>query len=194
MNPITVLLADDHALIRESVRALLKGEDGIKVIGEAENGLQAVEAVGRLRPDVVIMDISMPQLNGMEAARQILQAAPGTKVIMLSAHHEDAFVALVMAIGTSGYLNKYTSVYDLPAAIREVHQGGSFFHNPKTTLPPDAHDRGASHSAGLRRHGEPEPADLSPRAASQPVGRETGQAGSAAVTSERCEGSRLKNE
>lgn len=130
MNTITVLLADDHAVMREGVLALLKAEDDISVIGEAENGLQAVEAASRLRPDVVVMDISMPELNGMEAARQILEAAPDTKVIMLSAHHEEVFGALVMAIGTSGYLNKYTSVYDLPAAIREVNQGRSFFHGP----------------------------------------------------------------
>ncbi|MDP1586455.1 MAG: response regulator transcription factor, partial [Prosthecobacter sp.] len=136
MNTITVLLVDDHAIIREGVLALLKLEDGIEVVGEVENGCQAVAAVGELCPDVVVMDITMPELNGMEAARQILQAAPNTKVIILSAHHEDAFVALVMAIGTSGYLNKQTAFHELPAAIREVHQGRPFYRSPALPCAP----------------------------------------------------------
>lgn len=140
MNTITVLLVDDHAIIREGLLALLKLEDGIKVVGEAENGCQAVAAAVKLCPDVVVMDITMPQLNGMEAARQILQAAPRTKVIILSAHHEDAFAALVKAIGASGYLNKQTSVHELPAAIREAHQGRPFYLSPGIAMCPWEHD------------------------------------------------------
>ena len=127
MNSITVLLAEDHQIVREGLRAMLNMEDDIKMVGEAENGRQAVELVTKVRPDVVVMDIAMPLLNGMEATRQILQAFPGTKVLVLSAHSDDAYVAMVMAIGASGYLIKQTAAHVLPEAIRAVHQGKTYF-------------------------------------------------------------------
>lgn len=102
MKPITVLLAEDHLIVREGLCALLKNEEDIMVVGEASNGRQAVSLATRLQPDVVVMDIAMPQLNGMEATRQILQAHPETKVLILSAHSDDAYVALVSAIGAKG--------------------------------------------------------------------------------------------
>lgn len=123
MNTITVLLAEDHAIVRESLRAFLNREDGIDVIGEAENGRQAVELARELRPDVVVMDIGMPILNGMEATRQMRQTSPGTKVLVLSAHSDDCYVRQVMTFGAAGYLNKLTALEKLPAAIREVHRG-----------------------------------------------------------------------
>lgn len=146
MPHITVLLVEDHTIVRDGLRALLKLEPDLEVIGEAGNGRQAVEMVQTLRPDVVVMDIAMPQLNGMEATRQILQAAPGTKVLILSAHNDDAYVSLVMAIGASGYLIKQTASSVLPASIRKVHAGQTCFsptiskrlhHHAKK-----AHDRG----------------------------------------------------
>lgn len=127
MKPITVLLAEDHMIVREGLRALLKLETDIEVIGEAENGRQAVELARKLCLDLVVMDIAMPSLNGMEATRQILQAQPGIKVLILSAHSDDAYVALVMAIGASGYLIKQTAAHILPRAIREIHRGSTFF-------------------------------------------------------------------
>ncbi|MHB1081307.1 MAG: response regulator [Prosthecobacter sp.] len=127
MNSINVLLAEDHQIVREGLRAMLNLEPDIKVIGEAENGRQAVELVSKVRPDVVVMDIAMPLLNGMEATRQILQAFPGTKILILSAHSDDAYVAMVMAIGASGYLIKQTAAHVLPEAIRAVHQGKTYF-------------------------------------------------------------------
>lgn len=127
MSPITVLLAEDHQIVREGLRAMLKLEPDIEVVGEAENGRQAVELVTKLRPAVVVMDIAMPLLNGMEATRQILQAFPDTKVLILSAHSDDAYVALVMAIGASGYLIKQTAAHVLPEAIRALHRGKTFF-------------------------------------------------------------------
>jgi len=120
MNPITVLLAEDHLIVREGLRALLNLETDIEVIGEAENGRRAVELVAQLRPQVVVMDIAMPLLNGMEAARQILQSFPDTKILMLSAHSDDAHVAKVMAMGAAGYLIKQTAAYTLPEAIRRA--------------------------------------------------------------------------
>jgi DNA-binding NarL/FixJ family response regulator len=149
MNTITVLLAEDHLIVREGLRALLKLEEGIEVIGEAENGRQAVELAGSLHPDVVVMDIAMPMLNGMEATRQILQAVPGTKVLMLSAYSDDAYVSLVMAIGASGYLIKQTAAHVLPKAIRIVHQGKTFF-SPVISRRFDHHRQKAHERGDLR--------------------------------------------
>jgi DNA-binding NarL/FixJ family response regulator len=127
MNPITVLLAEDHTIVREGLRALLKLEDDFKIVGEAENGRQAVALASKLCPDVVVMDIAMPLLNGLEATRQILQTTPSIKVLVLSAHSDDAYVEQVMALGASGFLIKQTAAHVLPEAIRKVHQGKTFF-------------------------------------------------------------------
>jgi DNA-binding NarL/FixJ family response regulator len=127
MNRISVLLAEDHLIVREGLRALLQLEKDIKVVGEADNGREAVRLAASLRPDVVVMDIAMPELNGLEATRQILQAAPGTKVLILSAHSDDAYIERVVELGAAGYLVKQTAAHILPKAIREIHQGRSFF-------------------------------------------------------------------
>ena len=127
MSSITVLLAEDHQIVREGLKAMLNLEPDIQVVGEAENGRQAVELFTKLRPAVVVMDIAMPLLNGMEATRQILHTFPDAKVLILSAHSDDAYVALVMAIGASGYLIKQTAAHVLPQAIRAVQQGKTFF-------------------------------------------------------------------
>lgn len=127
MKRITVLLAEDHTIVREGLLALLKLEDDIEVVGEAENGRQAVAMTRKLGPAVVVMDIAMPLLNGLEATRQILQALPATKVLILSAHSDEAYVEQVMALGASGYLIKQTAAHVLPEAIRKVHKGNNFF-------------------------------------------------------------------
>lgn len=127
MKSIRVLLADDHTVVREGLRSLLDAEADIEVVGEAETGRQAVQLAGKLSPEVVVMDIAMPLLNGMEATRQILKLAPATKILILSAHGDDAYVEQVMAIGASGYLLKQSSAWILSKAIREVHAGHTFF-------------------------------------------------------------------
>jgi DNA-binding NarL/FixJ family response regulator len=124
---ITTLLVDDHKMIRQGVRALLKAEDDIVVVGEAQDGREAVAMVKKLRPDVVVMDVAMPMLNGIEATRQILVAAPKTRVIVLSAHSDDEFVASVMELGAAGYLLKQSTLESLAAAIRAAKAGGAFF-------------------------------------------------------------------
>jgi len=124
---ITVLLAEDHEVVRSGLRRLLEGENDIVVLGEVSTGRQAVELTKRLRPAVVVMDIAMPLLNGVEATRQILRAVPGTKVLILSAHGDDAYVEGAMASGAVGYLIKQTSVHTLIEAIREVQKGNTFF-------------------------------------------------------------------
>lgn len=124
---ITVLLADDHTIVREGMRLLLESETDIKVIAEAEDGHEAVRLTLSLRPDVVVMDIAMPLLNGLEATRQILAAAATTRVLVLSAHSDDAYVDHVMALGAAGYLLKQSSSSRLADAIRQVHQGSTCF-------------------------------------------------------------------
>ena len=127
MKRITVLLAEDHLIVREGFRKLLDAETDIEVVGEAQTGREAVKLAKKLRPVVVVMDIAMPLLNGLEATRQIRQAVPGTKVLILSAHSDDAYVDQAIAFGAAGYLIKQTSSHDLSQAIREVQQGHTFF-------------------------------------------------------------------
>ncbi|MEI6675502.1 MAG: response regulator transcription factor [Verrucomicrobiota bacterium] len=127
MNPITVLLAEDHLIVREGLLALLKLESDIQVVGEAENGRQALALAATLTPDVVVMDIAMPLLNGLESTRQILHATPTTRVLILSAHGDDAYVEQAMALGAAGYLIKQTGSQVLAVAIRDICQGKRFF-------------------------------------------------------------------
>src|SRR5438094_10194736 len=127
MKQITVLLAEDHQIVREGFRALLKHEDDIEVVGEAETGRQAVQLTRKLRPAVVVMDIAMPLLNGLEATRQIRKECPDTKVLILSAHSDDAYVEQVAVLGAAGFLLKQTSSHVLATAIRQVGQGNTFF-------------------------------------------------------------------
>jgi DNA-binding NarL/FixJ family response regulator len=126
---ITVLLAEDHAIVREGLRTLLQAEADLEVLGEAATGRQAVELVQKLHPQVVVMDIAMPLLNGLEATRQILKAAAATRILILSAHSDDAYVDQVIGLGAAGYLIKQTAAHILPKAIREV-AGGKTFYSP----------------------------------------------------------------
>jgi DNA-binding NarL/FixJ family response regulator len=124
---ITVLITEDHTIVREGMRALLADEPDIEIVAEAENGREAVELALSVHPDVVVMDIAMPILNGMEATRQILAAAPSTRVLILSAHCDDAYVEHVIALGAAGYLLKQSSSSMLAKAIRDVHRGLACF-------------------------------------------------------------------
>jgi DNA-binding NarL/FixJ family response regulator len=127
MKKITVLLAEDHMIVREGFRKMLELEADLEVIGEAQDGRQAVALAKKLRPAVVLMDIAMPRLNGLEATRQVLQALPATKVLMLSAHSDDAYVTNATESGAVGFLLKQTSAHEVCRAIREVHKGKTFF-------------------------------------------------------------------
>jgi DNA-binding NarL/FixJ family response regulator len=124
---ITVLLADDNRIVRREFRRILELEDDLEVVGEAKNGRQAVAMVKKLRPALVLMDIAMPLLNGLEATRQILKATAATKVLMLSAHSDEAYVEEATNAGAMGYLIKQTSAENVCPAIREVHKGNTFF-------------------------------------------------------------------
>ena len=127
LKQITVLLAEDHAIVRQGLCALLNADGRFKMAGEARNGREAVEMADALRPDVILMDIAMPVLNGLEATRQILAANPAAKVIVLSAHSDDVYVERMNEAGVAGFLEKQTSAEVLTKAIFEVAKGNTFF-------------------------------------------------------------------
>jgi len=127
MKRITVLLADDHIIVREGFRQMLELEADLRVVGEAADGRQAVALAVKLRPEVVLMDIAMPRLNGLEATRQVLEALPSAKVIILSSHNDDARVENAVTSGAAGFLFKQASAHDVCQAIREVHGGKTVF-------------------------------------------------------------------
>ena len=127
MKKITDLLAEDHTIVREGFRKMLELEEDLEVAGEAQDGRQAVALARKLRPAVVLMDIAMPLLNGLEATRQVLKAVPATKVLILSAHSDDAYLKSATESGAVGFLLKQTSAHDVCRAIREVQKGNTFF-------------------------------------------------------------------
>ena len=127
MKRITVLLAEDHTMVREGFRKLLELEDDLEVVGEAQDGRQAVAMVKKLRPAVVVMDIAMPLLNGLEATREILEVLPSTRILILTAHNDDAYVKNATKSGAMGFLLKQASARVLSKGIREVNKGHAFF-------------------------------------------------------------------
>ncbi len=125
---ITVLLADDHAMFREGLKCLLESETGFSVVGESVNGREAVETAKTISPDILVMDVAMPQLNGLEAAKQIIRATAGkTKIIFLSAYSDDNFIEKAINVGAAGYLLKDTAYETLPEAIRKAANGETTF-------------------------------------------------------------------
>src|SRR5580658_9887591 len=127
MKRIPVLLAEDHMVVRQGLRLLIEVDGDIEIMGEAKTGREAVQMTRDLRPEIVVMDIAMPLLNGLEATRQILKAFPATKVLILSAHSDAEYVEQVVKAGARGYLVKQSSGEVLAKAIRELHQGKTFF-------------------------------------------------------------------
>ena len=125
---IRVLLADDHTLVRQGLRALLEREADIKIIGEARNGREAVHRAAALKPDIVVMDISMPHLNGLEATERIASTCPGTRVVALSMHKQERHVQSLLRAGARGYVPKDAPASELLAAVRAVHGGGCYLH------------------------------------------------------------------
>jgi DNA-binding NarL/FixJ family response regulator len=124
---ITIVLAEDHAIVRQGLCALLNTDESFQVIGEARTGREAVEMARTLKPDVILMDIAMPILNGLEATRQILTINPAAKVLILSAHSDEAYIEHMTKAGVAGFLEKQTSAEILNKAIREVAKGNTFF-------------------------------------------------------------------
>ncbi len=128
MAKIRVLIVDDHALFREGIRLILQNQGSIEVIGEAADGAEAIEAARALKPDVVLMDVSMPGMDGLRAARQIKQECPQTQVLMLTMHESDDYFFHSLSAGASGYVLKEAASADLVAAIQSVAQGQVFLY------------------------------------------------------------------
>jgi DNA-binding NarL/FixJ family response regulator len=127
MKKISLLLVDDHTVVRQGLRVLLSHEEDFEVVGEAENGRQAVQMATKTMPDVVVMDVMMPLMNGLEGTRQVLKSVPSTKVLVLSSYCDDDYVQRLTEVGASGYLIKQAASDNLSQAIREVHKGNAFF-------------------------------------------------------------------
>ncbi len=120
---ISVLLVDDHSLVRRGFRRILEDEEGIKIVGEASNGVEAIRLASELKPNVVVMDLSMPELDGVQATREIVKHLPDTQVLILSMHADDNYVRNGLDAGAKGYLLKSAIDVDLVGAIRSVAQG-----------------------------------------------------------------------
>ncbi len=127
MEKIGVLLVDDHTVVRRGLRKILTSDAEIDVVGEAEDGRSAVESARRLRPTVVVMDVSLPGLNGIDATRQILKGSEGTAVLILSMHADDVYVREGLKAGARGYLRKDTEEFDLIEGVKALARGGSYF-------------------------------------------------------------------
>lgn len=123
---IRILLADDHAVVRHGFRMILAAQADLEVVGEAANGREAVEQATALQPDLVVMDVSMPELNGIEATRRLLEAAPRCRVLALSMHRDAVYVREILRAGARGYLLKDAIASDLLAAVRAVAQGQGY--------------------------------------------------------------------
>lgn len=127
MKNLRILLADDHTVVRKGLRLLLESSDGMVVVGDAADGREAVSLAERHSPDVVVMDVAMPGLNGIEAARQITAKLPGTAVVFLSMHSDESYVLKALKAGARGYLLKDSAEYDLINAVKAVSEGKAFF-------------------------------------------------------------------
>jgi DNA-binding NarL/FixJ family response regulator len=128
--PLTLLLADDHQIVRQGLQAILKTEPDFRLVGEAADGPETLRLVERLRPDVLVLDLMMPGLNGMEVARQVARRAPQTQIVMLSMHANEAYVVEARRVGARGYVLKESGADELIRAIREVAAGRCYLSPP----------------------------------------------------------------
>jgi DNA-binding NarL/FixJ family response regulator len=129
-SPIRVMIVDDHPLVREGIRSIVAGEEGFEVVAEAGSGEEAVEVAGQLRPDVVILDLSMPGEGGLSAVSRLREVAPTARSLVLSVHDHPEYVLEAVRAGAQGYIRKDTSPAELRQAIRTVHRGEAFFSSP----------------------------------------------------------------
>src|SRR5262245_40750999 len=127
MLKIKVLLVDDHTVVRQGLRALLLSESTMDIVGEASTGREAIQMARKLSPDVIVMDIAMPLLNGLEATRQIVRSDPNAKILVLSSYSDDDYVQKLTEAGAAGYLIKQTAANDLVHAIHDIHAGNAYF-------------------------------------------------------------------
>ena len=129
-SPIRVMIVDDHPLVREGIRSIVAAEEGFEIVAEAGSGEEAVEVAGQLRPDVVILDLSMPGEGGLSAVARLREVAPTARSLVLSVHDHPEYVLEAVRAGAQGYIRKDTSPAELRQAIRTVHRGEAFFSSP----------------------------------------------------------------
>jgi len=141
MDRIRILLADDHTVVRDGIRVLLERQVGFEIAGEASDGIEAVRLAEESNPDVVLMDIAMPLLNGIEATRRIVAKCPQTAVIVLSMHYDESYIIRSLKAGARGYLVKDSARTDLINGIRAVHEGRSFLSPKVSRILQDDHLR-----------------------------------------------------
>ena len=127
MNKINIVLADDHVLVRNSIKAMLESESDINVVGEAGDGHEALESAKNLRPDILVLDIRMPQMSGLEAAAKLKSYSPGTKAVILSMHDSEEYVLQALDAGAHGYLLKDTDKKEFIRALKQIHDGSKYF-------------------------------------------------------------------
>ena len=127
MGKINIVLADDHVLVRNGIKAMLESEADIKVVGEANNGSEALERARNLKPDIVVLDIRMPEMTGLEAAAKLRSFAPATKAVILSMHDSEDYVLQALAAGAYGYLLKDTDKNEFIKALKQIHGGSKYF-------------------------------------------------------------------
>jgi DNA-binding NarL/FixJ family response regulator len=144
MAKIRVLVADDHTIVRQGLVGILQGSPEMQVVGEAKDGAEAVEQSLKLKPDVVVLDISMPHLNGLEAARRIHEALPATRILVLTMHDDEEYILKMVRAGASGYLLKDGAASELLAGIQALRKGQTFFGPHATKALAEAFQRGES--------------------------------------------------
>jgi DNA-binding NarL/FixJ family response regulator len=127
MNKINIVLADDHVLVRKGIRAMLESDTDIQVVGEASNGIEALETARKLNPDILVLDIRMPEMNGLEAAAKLGEYSPSTKAVILSMHDSEEYVLQALDAGAYGYLLKDTDKTEFIKALKQVHTGIKYF-------------------------------------------------------------------
>ena len=150
MTPLRIVIADDHAVVRRGVRALLESQPGWEVAGEATTGREAVELARRLQPDIVVLDLSMPELNGLEATRQIVKESPRSEVLVLTMHHSEELTRNVLQAGARGYILKSDADQNLIAAVESLKQHKAFLTATVTEFVLDDYVRQTSADPGPR--------------------------------------------
>ena len=161
MTPLRILIVDDHAVVRRGVRSLLESQPGWEISGEATNGREAVALAKRLQPDVVVMDLSLPELNGLDASRQILKESPRSEILVLTMHHSEELAREVLQAGARGYVLKSDADQSLIAAVESLRQHKPFLTSTVTefvlddyTRRAETHGDRAAHTAVTQRERE----------------------------------------